>query len=176
MITVGLCPLQSKTGVVAYIYITSSHLKHEALVQCWRNSKPAPQTMGQYYHSINVSCKLATYTANMIIILKKLLLKVTYHPLYSINKFVTNKSKLPQNGARVFPYMGWFPSMWPSERVIANHPIWGDWLSCDPLMGDRSPLRRSRVQQKTRLPDLRDALYFYNIRYIIVTFSTFKNI
>ena len=33
-------------------------------------------------------------------------LKVIYHPLYSMNKFVTNKSKLPQDGARVFPYMG----------------------------------------------------------------------
>ena len=33
-------------------------------------------------------------------------LKVTYHPLYSMNKFVTNKSKLPQDGAQVFPYMG----------------------------------------------------------------------
>ena len=32
-------------------------------------------------------------------------LKVIYHPLYSMNKFVTNKSKLPQDGAQVFPYM-----------------------------------------------------------------------
>ena len=44
------------------------------------------------------------------------LLKVIYHPFYSINKFVRNKSKLPQDGAQVFPYMG-------------------DWLSCDPLRG-----------------------------------------
>ena len=34
-----------------------------------------------------------------------LFLKVIYHPLYSVNKFVTNKSKLPQDGAQVFPYM-----------------------------------------------------------------------
>ena len=34
-----------------------------------------------------------------------LILKVIYHPLYSMNKFVRNKSKLPQNGAQVFPYM-----------------------------------------------------------------------
>ena len=34
-----------------------------------------------------------------------LLLKVIYHPLYSMNKFVTNKSKLPQDGPQVFPYM-----------------------------------------------------------------------
>ena len=33
-------------------------------------------------------------------------LKVIYHPLYSMNKCVTNKSKLPQDGAHVFPYMG----------------------------------------------------------------------
>ena len=31
--------------------------------------------------------------------------KVPYHPLYSMNKFVTNKSKLPKDGAQVFPYM-----------------------------------------------------------------------
>ena len=36
---------------------------------------------------------------------KNLLLKVTYHSLYSMNKFVTNKSKLPHDGAQVFPYM-----------------------------------------------------------------------
>ena len=34
------------------------------------------------------------------------ILKVIYHLLYSINNFVTNKSKLPQDGAQVFPYMG----------------------------------------------------------------------
>ena len=33
-------------------------------------------------------------------------LKVIYHPLYSMNKFVTNKSKLSQDGVQVFPYMG----------------------------------------------------------------------
>ena len=33
-------------------------------------------------------------------------LKVIYHPLYSMKNFVTNKSKLPQDGAQVFPYMG----------------------------------------------------------------------
>ena len=27
------------------------------------------------------------------------------NPIYSMNKFVTNKSKLPQNGAQVFSYM-----------------------------------------------------------------------
>ena len=44
-------------------------------------------------------------------------LKVIYHPLYSMNKFVTNKSELSQDGAQVFPYMGWLAIMWPSERV-----------------------------------------------------------
>ena len=34
-------------------------------------------------------------------------LKVIYHSLYSMNNVVTNKSKLPQDGAQVFPYMGW---------------------------------------------------------------------
>ena len=34
------------------------------------------------------------------------MLKVIYHPLYSKNKFVTNKSKLIQDGAQVLPYMG----------------------------------------------------------------------
>ena len=33
-------------------------------------------------------------------------LMVIYHPLYTMNNFVTNKSKLPHDGARVFPYMG----------------------------------------------------------------------
>ena len=44
-------------------------------------------------------------------------LKVIYHTLYSMNNFVTNKSKLPQDGAQVFPYMGWLAIMWPSVRV-----------------------------------------------------------
>ena len=38
-------------------------------------------------------------------------LKVIYHLLYSMNKFVTNKSKLPQDGAQVFPYIGWLAIM-----------------------------------------------------------------
>ena len=32
-------------------------------------------------------------------------LNVIYHLLHSMNTFVTNKSKLPQDGAQVFPYM-----------------------------------------------------------------------
>ena len=35
-----------------------------------------------------------------------IMLMVTYHPLYSMNNFATNTSKLPQDGAQVFPYMG----------------------------------------------------------------------
>ena len=64
-----------------------------------------------------------------------LVLKVIYHPLYSMNNFVTNKSKLPQDGAQVFPYMGYmgYMTIW-EGHMIANHPhIWGDRLSCDPL-------------------------------------------
>ena len=34
------------------------------------------------------------------------ILKVIYHPLDSMNNFVTNKSKLTQDGAQVFRYMG----------------------------------------------------------------------
>ena len=37
--------------------------------------------------------------------------------IYSMNKFVTNKSKLPQDGAQVFRNMWWLAIMWPSERV-----------------------------------------------------------
>ena len=36
----------------------------------------------------------------------RFILKVIYQTLYSMNNFVTNKSKLPQDGAQVFPYMG----------------------------------------------------------------------
>ena len=39
-------------------------------------------------------------------ILIMLMFKVIYHPLYSINNFVTNESKLPLDVAQVFPYMG----------------------------------------------------------------------
>ena len=42
------------------------------------------------------------------------ILKVIYHPLYSMNNFVTNKSKLPQDGAQIW---GWLAIMWPSQRV-----------------------------------------------------------
>ena len=35
-----------------------------------------------------------------------LALKVIHHPLYSMNNFVINKSKLPQDGVQVFSYMG----------------------------------------------------------------------
>ena len=45
------------------------------------------------------------FQKNKVAIVKYYGLKVIYHPLYSINDFVTNKSKLPQDGAQVFPYM-----------------------------------------------------------------------
>ena len=41
----------------------------------------------------------------ILLFVKLIVLKVIYHPLYSMNNFVTNKSKLPQDGAQVFPYM-----------------------------------------------------------------------
>ena len=34
------------------------------------------------------------------------MLKVIYHPLYSMKNIVTIKSMLPQDRAQVFPYMG----------------------------------------------------------------------
>ena len=55
-----------------------------------------------------------------------------------MNNFVTNKSKLPQDGAQVFPYMGvigYHVTLWEGHMIV-NHPhIWGDWLSCDPMRG-----------------------------------------
>ena len=53
------------------------------------------------------------------------ILKVIYHPLYSMSNFVTNKSKLPQVGAQVFPYMGVIGhhvTLW-EGHMIDNHPI-----------------------------------------------------
>ena len=47
--------------------------------------------------------------------------------VYSMNKFVTNKSKLPQDGAQVFPLRE-------SHDRQSPH-IWGDWLPCAPLRG-----------------------------------------
>ena len=85
---------------------------------------PGPPPMIVLYNNSYMSCactqssqaKWVKRTAHALWSLK-LYLKVSYHPLYSMNKFVTNKSKLPQDGAPVFPYMGWLTIMWPSERV-----------------------------------------------------------
>ena len=59
-------------------------------------------------------------------------LKVIYHPLYSMNNLVTNKSKLPQDGAQVFPVtlsitpiygvIGYHVTL-SDGHMIANHPI-----------------------------------------------------
>ena len=68
-----------------------------------------------------------------------LTLKVIYHPLYIMNNFETNESKLPQDGTQVFPHMVDWLSCNPlreshHQSPITNHPIiWGDWLSCDAL-------------------------------------------
>ena len=52
------------------------------------------------------SIKVVYSQRGPVLTLKQLLLKVIRHPLYSMNNVVTNKSKLPQDGAQVFPYMG----------------------------------------------------------------------
>ena len=57
---------------------------------------------------VKLVAKLLTYHMNVLLRINlaiSLNLKVIYHPLYSMNKFVTNKSKLPQDGAQVSPYM-----------------------------------------------------------------------
>ena len=41
------------------------------------------------------------------------MLKVIYHPIYSLDKFVTSKSKLPLDGAQLFIL----------NRVIGHHVI-----------------------------------------------------
>ena len=46
-----------------------------------------------------------------------IILKVIYHPLYSMNNFVTNKSKLPQDGAQVLHYMGWLAITWEGHMI-----------------------------------------------------------
>ena len=71
--------------------------------------------IGPFREPVNVYCDMNNDTKKGCIV-SETHLKVIYHPLYSRNKFVTNKSKLPQDGAKVFPYMG-------------------DWLSCDHLRG-----------------------------------------
>ena len=65
-------------------------------------------------------------------------LKVIYHPLYSMNKFVTNKVAT-RWGTSVFLYgvIGYHVTLC-KGHMIANHThIWGDWLSCDPLRGSQ---------------------------------------
>ena len=50
---------------------------------------------------------LATYNGHCVhLFVNSDVLKVIYHHLYIMNKFVTNKSKFPQDGAQVFHYMG----------------------------------------------------------------------
>ena len=50
-------------------------------------------------------------------------LKVIYHPLYSMNNFVTNKTKLQQDGAQMFPYYGVisYHVTLSEGHMIANH-------------------------------------------------------
>ena len=80
------------------------------------NVEPASVTQAQHYTDLAstsaVSCCRVSYHIttgcllqnNTIILMYTL--KVIYHLLYSMNNFVTDKSKLPQDWAQVFPYMG----------------------------------------------------------------------
>ena len=73
-----------------------------------------------------------------------LTLKVIYHPIYSMNKFVTNYHKM---GHKCFLIWGDWLSCDPlRESHDSQSPhIWGDWLSCDPLRGShdsQSPSER----------------------------------
>ena len=70
---------------------------------CWDNNDCVN------LYCIGLSAKLGTCTTRSMVnmlVEKNAHLKVTYHPVYSMNNFVTNKSKMPQDGAQLFPYMG----------------------------------------------------------------------
>ena len=71
--------------------------------------------IGPFRKPVNVYCDMNNDTKKGCMV-RETHLKVIYHSLYNMNTFVTNKSKLPQDGVQVFPYMG-------------------DWLSCDHLRG-----------------------------------------
>ena len=56
--------------------------------------------------------------------LKFEVLKVIYHPLHSMNNFVTNKSKLPQYGHKSILILDdwlYHVTLW-EGRMIVNHP------------------------------------------------------
>ena len=75
---------------------------------------------------VKLVAKLLTYHMNVLLRINlaiSLNLKVIYHPLHGMNNFVTNKSKLPQDGAQVSPYLVWLAVMWPSERVTPYKDI-----------------------------------------------------
>ena len=87
-----------------------------------------------------------------------------YHPVYSMNKLVTNKSKLPQDGAQLFPYMGWLAIMWVTWKNVTMYDIthnpWRHrdshkWSSITPFLariqsyhlgGDRSCLNLTKCK------------------------------
>ena len=108
-----------------YVNLTTQPVqssKHGTLKQCWlllvqrcrrwANNKPA---LSQNHVFVQT---LFSPPYNMLMVI--------YHPLYSMNNSVTNESKLPQDGAQVFFYMGWLAIMWPSweGHMIANHSIY----------------------------------------------------
>ena len=85
-------------------------------------------------------------------------LKVIYHPKYSMNNFVTNKSKLPQDWAQLFPCMGWLAIMWPSRKYVTMYDVTchrdsHTWSFFAPIFGKNSfiPYRRWYVIFKSWL-------------------------
>ena len=50
-------------------------------------------------------------------------LNVIYHPVYSMNNFVTSKSMLPEDGAQLIPYIVWLTIMWPSRKYVTMYDV-----------------------------------------------------
>ena len=74
--------------------------------------------------TFNVDARAETVTCN---------LKVIYHPLCSMNTFVTNKSRW----GTIVSLNSYHVTL--EGHMIANHThIWGDRLSCDPLRGSHN--------------------------------------
>ena len=118
---------------VFFLAVSSWPLSSRHQWQFSQNMPPGRKIVSSYrptrghtypWRSCTDKCSSLSPATSVVIALRLsliwVLLKVIYHPLYSMNKFVTNKSnesKLSQDGAQVFFYMGWLASMWPSERV-----------------------------------------------------------
>ena len=72
--------------------------------QMWHNVGPTFATVAQ--HCVTFVSRAISEDKIDVGLESKGILKVTYHLLYSMNTFVTNKSKLPEDGAQVFTHMG----------------------------------------------------------------------